>query len=95
MSSGMTSLESARTLVVRRAGNFAILPPGERSIPIFSLRAALKWDLSSIFALVTWVQYVRDQNSTLLQVAPDGTRQVRVFQAENQFGFGVSAQARF
>ncbi len=89
------SLESARTLVVRRAGNFAILPPGERSIPIFSLRAALKWDLSSIFALVTWVQYVRDQNSTLLQVAPDGTRQVRVFQAENQFGFGVSAQARF
>jgi hypothetical protein len=89
------SLESARTLVIRRAGNFSILPPGERSIPIFSLRASLRWDLSSIFALVTWVQYVRDQNSTLLQVDSAGTRQVRVFQAADQFGFGVSAQARF
>jgi hypothetical protein len=89
------SLESARTLVIRRAGNFSILPPGERSIPIVSARASVRWDLSSIFALVGWLQYVRDQNSTLLQVDITGTRQVRIFQAADQFGFGVAAQARF
>ncbi|MFO0561647.1 MAG: hypothetical protein U0269_26785 [Polyangiales bacterium] len=89
------SLESARTLVIRRAGNFSILPPGERAIPIFSARAALRWDLSSIFGIIGWVQYVRDQNATLLQVDNTGTRQVRVFQAPDQLGFGVAAQARF
>jgi hypothetical protein len=89
------SLESARTLVIRRAGNFSILPPGERAIPIVSARAALRWDLSSIFGIVGWVQYVRDQNATLLQVDSTGTRQVRIFQAPDQFGFGVAAQARF
>ncbi|MBL8684546.1 MAG: hypothetical protein JNK05_35555 [Myxococcales bacterium] len=89
------SLESARTLVIRRAGNFSILPPGERAIPIFSARAALRWDLSSIFAIIGWLQYVRDQNATLLQVDTSGTRQVRIFQAPDQLGFGIAAQARF
>lgn len=89
------SLESARTLVIRRAGNFSILPPGERAIPIFSARASVRWDLSSIFAIIGWLQYVRDQNATLLQVDNTGTRQVRIFQAPDQFGFGVAAQARF
>lgn len=89
------SLESARTLVIRRAGNFSILPPGERAVPIFSARASLRWDLSTIFAIIGWVQYVRDQNATLLQVDTTGTRQVRVFQAPDQLGFGVAAQARF
>ncbi|MDP3275256.1 MAG: hypothetical protein Q8Q09_08690 [Deltaproteobacteria bacterium] len=89
------SLESARTLVIRRAGNFSILPPGERAIPIVSVRAAMRWDLSSIFGIIGWVQYVRDQNATLLQVDASATRQVRIFQAADQFGFGVAAQARY
>lgn len=89
------SLESLRTLVIRRAGNFSILPPGEDAVPIFSARLSVRWDLSRILAGVVWVQYVLDQNSTLLQVDASGTRQVRIFQDANQLGFGVTAQARF
>lgn len=89
------ALQSDRTLVIRRAGNFSILPPGERSVPIISARASLRWDISTIMAGIVWVQYVLDQNSTLLQVDASGSRQVRIFQAANQLGFGVTAQARF
>lgn len=89
------SLLSSRTLVIRRAGNFSILPPGEDRVPIISTRASLRWDLSTIMAGIFWVQYVLDQNSTLLQVDASGTRQVRVFQSPNQLGFGITAQARF
>jgi len=89
------SLLSSRTLVIRRAGNFSILPPGEDRVPIVSTRASLRWDLSTIMAGIFWVQYVLDQNSTLLEVDASGTRQVRVFQSPNQLGFGITAQARF
>ncbi|MBI5514290.1 MAG: hypothetical protein HY909_11010 [Deltaproteobacteria bacterium] len=89
------SLQSQRTLVIRRAGNFSILPPGERAVPIVSARASVRWDLSTIISGIVWLQYVRDQNATLLQVDASGTRQVRIFQAPDQLGFGVTAQARF
>ena len=89
------SLLSSRTLVIRRAGNFSILPPGEDRVPIISARASFRWDLSTIMAGIFWVQYVLDQNATLLQVDASGTRQVRIFQAANQLGFGITAQARF
>lgn len=89
------TLESQRTLVIRRAGNFSILPPGVGGLPIVSTRLATRWDLSSMFASVFWLQGVYDPNATLLQVDTSGTRQVRVFQAPFQLGFGVTAQARF
>lgn len=89
------SLLSQRTLVIRRAGNFSILPPGESAVPIVSARASVRWDLSRIMAGIFWVQYVADQNSTLLQVDSSGTRQVRIFQSASQLGFGLTAQARF
>ncbi len=89
------SLQSLRTLVIRAAGNFSILPPGASATPIISARTSLRWDISSIIAGIFWIQYVRDENSTLLQVDPSGTRQVRIYQAADQLGFGVTAQARF
>ncbi len=89
------SVRSLRTLVIRRAGNFSILPPGESRVPIISARASVRWDLSTIFAGIFWAQYVLDQNATLLQVDSSGSRQVRIFQAANQLGFGLTAQARF
>ncbi len=89
------SLQAQRTLVIRRAGNFSILPPGQGSVPIFSARASLRWDISSILAGLVWVQYVLDNNATLLQVDTSGTREVRIFQAPSQLGFGMTMQARF
>lgn len=89
------ALQSQRTLVIRRAGNFSILPPGSGAVPIISARFALRWDLSTIFAVIGWIQYVHDNNGTLLDVDPTGTRQVRAFQNPDQLGFGLTAQARF
>ena len=89
------SLQSLRTLVIRRAGNFSVLPPGDAAVPILSARASLRWDLSTIMAGIAWAQYVYDGNATLLQVDATGTRQVRVFQRPDQLGFGITMQARF
>lgn len=89
------ALESLRTLVIRRAGNFSILPPGEGATPILSARFSVRWDLSRILSGVAWAQYVLDENSTLLQVDSSGTRQVRIFQNAHQLGFGLTVQARF
>lgn len=93
--SDVGDLSAQRTLVIRRAGNFSILPPGQSALPIISARASLRWDLSTIFASVLWLQYVYDPNATLLATDATGTRQVRVYQAPHQFGFGITAQARF
>jgi len=84
-----------RTVVIRRAGNFSILPPNEAAVPIVSARVSMRWDLSSIFAVVGWGQWVHDANATLLEVDQTGTRQVRVFQSSEQVGFGLTAQARY
>ena len=89
------TLQSQRTLVIRSSGNFSILPPGQPATPIVSTRASLRWDLSCIFAVVGWVQFVFDQNGTLLFVDQTGTREERYLQDAYQFGFGMSAQARF
>jgi hypothetical protein len=96
-STGVTegALEAQRTLVIRRAGNFSILPPGQGAVPIFSARLSLRWDLSTIMSFIVWAQYVRDANATLLQVDSSGTRQVRIFQTPDQLGLGLVAQARY
>jgi hypothetical protein len=88
------SLSSRRTVVIRRAGNFAVLPQGDAAVPIVSARASLRWELSTIMAGIAWAQFVYDGNASLLQV-DGGTRQVRVFQRPDQLGFGLTLQARF
>lgn len=88
------SLSSRRTVVIRRAGNFAVLPPGDAAVPIVSARASLRWELSTIMAGIAWAQFVYDGNASLLQV-DGGSRQVRVFQRPEQLGFGLTLQARF
>ena len=51
-------------------------------------------DVSEMLYTLIWIQYVRDLNATRLVVSEtEGTR--RVFQAENQLGFGLSMAARF
>ena len=43
-----------------------------------------------------WVQYVRDNNATLVVTDPnEGTASLRVFQSPDRFGMAASLQARF
>ena len=85
-----------RTVVIRDAGNVAILPLNATAVPIFQARASLKWEISTILSAVGWLQFRRDNNGTLVGTDPnDGTTTLRTFVSPDFFGFGTSFQARF
>ncbi|MBI2892838.1 MAG: hypothetical protein HYY06_04750 [Deltaproteobacteria bacterium] len=88
------SLEASRTLVIRQEGDFDILPPGKKELPIIGARGSLRWDLSDILSSYFFVQYVHDPNATRLVADPgSGTR--RIFQRADQLGLGLTVQARY
>ena len=85
-----------RTVVVREQGNIAILPVNKSAVPIFQMRASLKWDVSRILSTLIWVQYARDNNGTFVERDPnEGTVALRTFIRPDFVGAGMSAQARF
>jgi hypothetical protein len=87
---------ASRTIVVRQQGNESILPYNEGRSPILQARANIRWDLSDFLAVVGWVQFVRDNNGTLVvRDAREGSASLRVFQSPNRLGMGVAVQARF
>jgi hypothetical protein len=88
--------DASRTIVIRSQGNESILPFGFNRSPIIQARASLRWDLSDFLGVVAWVQFVRDNNGTLIvRDGREGTASLRVFQSPNQLGLGTSVQARF
>ena len=87
---------ASRTIVVRQQGDESILPYDQGRTPIYEARVSLRWDLSGILGAVLWGQYVRDNNGTLIVRDPtEGTASLRVYQAPNRLGAGLSLQARF
>ncbi|MBX3185680.1 MAG: hypothetical protein KF819_01640, partial [Labilithrix sp.] len=85
-----------RVIVVRQQGDESILPYNKDRTAIFQTRAAVRWDISDMFALVAWVQFVRDNNGTLVVRDPtEGTASLRVFQSPNRLGLAAAVQARF
>ena len=89
-------LPASRTIVVRQQGDESILPYDKNRTPIFQGRISLRWTLSNMLSAVAWVQYVRDNNGTLVVRDPsEGTASLRVFQSPDRLGAAVSLQARF
>jgi len=87
---------ASRTIVVRQQGDESILPYNKDRTPILQARASVRWDISEILAMVAWVQYVRDNNGTLVVRDPsEGTASLRVFQSPDRLGVGTALQARF
>ncbi len=87
---------ASRTVVVRSQGNESILPYDAQRTPIVQARLSLRWDISSILSAVAWIQYIRDNNGTLVVTDPtEGTASLLVFQSPNQLGAAVSLQARY
>jgi hypothetical protein len=85
-----------RVIVVRQQGDESILPYNKDRSAIIQARVALRWDISDMFAVVAWVQLVRDNNGTLVVRDPsEGTASLRVFQSPNRVGSAVAVQARF
>ncbi len=89
-------IPASRVIVVRSQGDQSILPYNKDRTPVLQARAALRWDLSDMFAVVAWVQFVRDNNGTLVVRDPvEGTASLRVFQSPNRLGLAAAVQARF
>jgi len=89
-------IQAQRVIVVRQQGNESILPYNEDRSLIMQGRIALRWDLSDIFAVVGWIQYVRDNNGTLVIRDPtEGTASLRAFQKPDRLGAAIAVQARF
>ena len=85
-----------RVIVVRQQGDESILPYNKERTPILQARIALRWDISDMFAVVGWLQFVRDNNGTLVVRDPtEGSASLRVFQSPNRVGAAVAVQARF
>jgi hypothetical protein len=83
-------------IVVRQQGDESILPYNKDRSAIIQARVALRWDISDMFAVVAWVQLIRDNNGTLVVRDPsEGTASLRVFQSPNRVGSAVAVQARF
>ncbi|MFT3707629.1 MAG: hypothetical protein QM817_08170 [Archangium sp.] len=83
-----------RTVVVRDVNLFAILPSGAEVLPIFSVKATFRLDISDYFALLGEVFYNRDDNRVTFRDSIQSISQP-VFQLPDQLGFNVVMQARF
>ena len=87
---------ASRTIVVRSQGDESILPYDATRSPIIQSRVSLRWDLSQMLSAIVWVQYVRDNNGTLVVQDPtEGTASLRVYQSPDRLGAAASLQARF
>jgi hypothetical protein len=89
-------IPSSRTIVVRSQGDESILPYNQGRSAIYQARLNVRWDMSELLASNVWLQFVRDNNATLVARDPvEGTASLRSFQSPNRLGIGVNLQARF
>jgi hypothetical protein len=88
------TLTTAATIVVRREGDFSILPEGKTPLPLAAAKLEIREDFLEWFAAIVQVYYQYDPNQTTLTKAADGTSQ-RVFSHPNQLGFNITLQARY
>ncbi len=87
---------ASRTIVVRSQGDTSIMPYDDNRTPIYQMRFSMRWNISDVVSVVGWIQYVRDNNGTLVVQDPtNGTASLRVFQSPNRLGSALSLQARF
>ncbi len=87
---------ASRTIVVRQQGDESILPYDAGRTPIIQSRLSLRWDIAEFLYAYVWLQYIRDNNGTLVVTDPnEGTASLRVFQSPDRLGIAASLQARF
>ncbi len=90
-------LPGANTVVVRRQGDFTILPAGQSAFDIISARAYDRFELSDMLTMIGQVTYTLDKNATELVRGPGGIPE-RVFKGNNvtnQLAIAAIFQARF
>lgn len=83
-----------RTVVVRDVNLFAIIPAEAKIVPIFSVKATFRLDISEYFALLGEGYFNRDDNRFTFRDSTESISQP-TNELPNQLGFNLVAQARF
>jgi hypothetical protein len=88
--------EFAGTVVVRDASDLEFLPADEGPFTIISAKATLRWDLSTMLAVMAELSYTVDYNQSKT-IGEDAGNQVRVLDDERarQLGLNFLMQASF
>lgn len=94
---GDWKIDNVSTVVVRREGDFEILPLDQKAYDILSLRGFTRWDATDGLGLLAEVTYTLDKNASKLVRAEDGTlyRDFDKKRVQNQLAFAFIMQARF
>lgn len=94
---GGAGVLGTNTVVVRRQGDFEILPPNEDPFDILSFRVYDKMELSDMMSVLGQVTYTLDNNNTRLVRGPTGfpERQFDEKAVTNQLAFAIIVQSRF
>ena len=91
------SVPGVNLVVVRKQGDFTILPPGQGAFAIISARAYDRFEISDMLTMIGQLTYTLDKNATELVVGPGGVP-ARVFKGSNvtnQLAIAAIFQARF
>ncbi|MBI3073794.1 MAG: hypothetical protein HYY84_16925 [Deltaproteobacteria bacterium] len=84
-----------RTVVVRKQGDFTVLPKNATATPILAFKLTLRWDIGEYLALLSEVFYKIDNNSTRLKDDATTGIATRVFEEPYRLGFALMFQARY
>lgn len=88
-------LEGRRTVVIRDAGFFSILPgENDRALPIYATKVNAKLELSDSMAAVAEAYFTYDNNRTTVRQSTEGVVTL-VYERPYQLGFNLVLQARF
>lgn len=88
------SVLGRRTVVVRDVNTFSILPENTPTLPIYSAKTTVKWDVSESVAGIGELYWTRDPNRVTFIQDVTGVTQEQ-FEAEDAIGFNLIVQARF
>lgn len=94
---GGAGVLGTNTVVVRRQGDFEILPPNETAFDILSFRAYDRVELSDMMSMNAQITYTLDNNNTRLVRGPTGfpERQFDKAAVTSQLAIAVIFQSRF
>ena len=89
---------AGRTVVVKDAGFFEILPEGEEAWEIYTIKFNMNWEISEFLDAIGEIYYTYDPNLSKLSRPDPETQYYRVFddkEIQNQVGFALMLRARF
>ena len=92
---GGVTFAGKRTVVITDMAYRSVLPVGEETRMIVSVKANMKWDISELLAVIAEVYYTWDDNQVIYVSDFRGLNVLSQFTDPNVLGINLVTQARF